>query len=74
MNESIRIRTLTDGGQPAEAVARELAEFLTGAQRTLDLAHYDFKLLPETAAIVGGAISDAGCPCRCRRRRSRTGR
>jgi phosphatidylserine/phosphatidylglycerophosphate/cardiolipin synthase-like enzyme len=60
MNESIRIRTLTDGGQPAEAVARELAEFLTGAQRTLDLAHYDFKLLPDTAAIVGGAIADAG--------------
>ncbi len=60
MNESIRIRTLTDGGQSAETVARELAQFLAGAQRTLDLAHYDFKLGPETAALVGGAIAEAG--------------
>jgi phosphatidylserine/phosphatidylglycerophosphate/cardiolipin synthase-like enzyme len=33
--------------------------FLGEARRTLDLAHYDFNLGPETAPIVGGAIRSA---------------
>jgi phosphatidylserine/phosphatidylglycerophosphate/cardiolipin synthase-like enzyme len=40
-------------------VAREVASFLNAAQRTLDLAQYDFRLQPETAEIVGGAIKAA---------------
>ena len=37
-----------------------IAEFVGGARHRLDLAHYDFHLpVPEAAAIVGGAISDA---------------
>lgn len=40
-------------------MAAEVAAFVAGAQRSLDLAHYDFNLLPETAAVVGGAIRDA---------------
>jgi len=59
MNSSIRIRTLTDGGQQALEVARELAEFVGAAQRSLDLAQYDFHLAEETAALVAGAIQDA---------------
>jgi phosphatidylserine/phosphatidylglycerophosphate/cardiolipin synthase-like enzyme len=59
MNSSIRIRTLTDGGQQALEVARELAEFVGAAQHTLDLAQYDFHLAEETAALVAGAIQDA---------------
>jgi phosphatidylserine/phosphatidylglycerophosphate/cardiolipin synthase-like enzyme len=59
MSSSIRIRTLTDGGQQPAEVARELAEFLGAAQRSLDLAQYDFHLLPETAAVVGGALREA---------------
>jgi len=59
MSSSIRIRTLTDGGQPALDVARELAEFIDAAQRTLDLAQYDFHLGAETAALVGGALRGA---------------
>jgi phosphatidylserine/phosphatidylglycerophosphate/cardiolipin synthase-like enzyme len=59
MNSSIRIRTLTDGGQQPLDVARELAEFVGAAQRSLDLAQYDFHLAEETAALVGGAIRDA---------------
>ena len=55
----IEVKTLTDGGQPAQEVAETIAEFLGGAQRSLDLAHYDFNLGPETAAVVGGAIRDA---------------
>jgi phosphatidylserine/phosphatidylglycerophosphate/cardiolipin synthase-like enzyme len=59
MSSSIRIRTLTDGGQPALDVAREVAEFMGAASRSLDLAQYDFNLGEETAALVGGAIRDA---------------
>jgi phosphatidylserine/phosphatidylglycerophosphate/cardiolipin synthase-like enzyme len=59
MNSSIRIRTLTDGGQPALEVAREVAEFLSAAQRSLELAQYDFHLAEETAAVVGGAVREA---------------
>jgi phosphatidylserine/phosphatidylglycerophosphate/cardiolipin synthase-like enzyme len=59
MSSSIRIHTLTDGGQPALEVAREVVDFVGAAQRTLDLAQYDFHLGDETAALVGGAIRDA---------------
>jgi phosphatidylserine/phosphatidylglycerophosphate/cardiolipin synthase-like enzyme len=40
-------------------VAQQVVEFLGAARRTLDLAQYDFHLLPATAEIVGGAITDA---------------
>ena len=40
-------------------VAREVASFLGAARRSLDLAQYDFHLVPETADIVGGAIKEA---------------
>jgi phosphatidylserine/phosphatidylglycerophosphate/cardiolipin synthase-like enzyme len=59
MNSSIRIRTLTDGGQQPAEIAHAVAEFLGGAQRSLDLAQYDFNLGPETVAIVAGALRDA---------------
>jgi phosphatidylserine/phosphatidylglycerophosphate/cardiolipin synthase-like enzyme len=59
MSSSIRIRTLTDGGQPALEVAREVAEFIAAARSTLELAQYDFHLGEETAAVVGGALREA---------------
>src|SRR3954468_6670221 len=59
MSARIEIRTLTDGGQQPADVARIVAEFLDAAERTLDLAQYDFKLGEETAAIVGDAIRRA---------------
>ena len=59
MSSSIRIRTLTDGGQQPAEVARELTAFVSGAQRSLDLAQYDFHLAEETAALVGGALREA---------------
>ncbi len=58
--EPLEVRTLTDGGQQAGDIAREIAAFLGEAKESLDLAQYDFHLRPETAAIVGGAIKDAG--------------
>ena len=59
MNERIEIRTLTDGGQQPAEVARLVADFLDGAEDTLDLAQYDFNLGEETAAIVGDAFRRA---------------
>jgi phosphatidylserine/phosphatidylglycerophosphate/cardiolipin synthase-like enzyme len=59
MDSGITLRTLTDGGQTAQEVAGWVADFLNAAERSLDLAHYDFNLLPETAAVVGGAIRAA---------------
>ena len=59
MSSSIRIRTLTDGGQQPLEIAREVAEFLGGAQHSLDLAQYNFNLGPETREVVAGAIRDA---------------
>ncbi|MDX6450916.1 MAG: hypothetical protein QOH16_965 [Gaiellaceae bacterium] len=59
MSERIEIRTLTDGGQQPAEIAQAVAEFLDGAERTLDLAQYDFKLGEETATIVGDAIRRA---------------
>jgi phosphatidylserine/phosphatidylglycerophosphate/cardiolipin synthase-like enzyme len=52
------VRTLTDGGQRALDVAREIAEFVGAAERSLDFAHYDFHLTPELATVVGTAIRD----------------
>jgi phosphatidylserine/phosphatidylglycerophosphate/cardiolipin synthase-like enzyme len=59
MSSSITVRTLTDGGQQPPEIAHEVAAFVAAAQRTLDLAQYDFHLGEETAAIVGGALEDA---------------
>jgi phosphatidylserine/phosphatidylglycerophosphate/cardiolipin synthase-like enzyme len=59
MKPAITIRTLTDGGQAPQDVATRIAEFLDGAQHTLELAQYDFDLGVETGAIVGNAIRRA---------------
>ena len=53
------VRTLSDGGQQAVEVAGWIADFVGPARRTLDLAQYDFHLLPETAAVVCGALRAA---------------
>jgi phosphatidylserine/phosphatidylglycerophosphate/cardiolipin synthase-like enzyme len=59
MNASIRIRTLTDGGQQPPEIAHLVAEFIGAAKRSLDLAQYDFNLGPETREVVSGALRDA---------------
>ena len=59
MNSRLTIRTLTDGGQSATEVARWIADFLDGAQRTLDLAQYDFHLEGDAREIVVDAIGRA---------------
>ena len=58
-SSSIRIRTLTDGGQQALEIAHLVADYLGAAKRSLDLAQYDFHLGPETREVVAGALRDA---------------
>jgi phosphatidylserine/phosphatidylglycerophosphate/cardiolipin synthase-like enzyme len=55
----LEVRTLTDGGQSALDVAREIASFLGAARRSLELAQYDFHLGETTAAIVAGELRAA---------------
>jgi phosphatidylserine/phosphatidylglycerophosphate/cardiolipin synthase-like enzyme len=55
----VEVRTLTDGGQPALETAHALAAFLAAAQRTLEIAVYDFHLTPELEAIVAGELEAA---------------
>jgi phosphatidylserine/phosphatidylglycerophosphate/cardiolipin synthase-like enzyme len=52
----VEVRTLTDGGQPAESTAHALAEFFAAAKKTLEIAVYDFQLPEELEAIVCGEL------------------
>jgi phosphatidylserine/phosphatidylglycerophosphate/cardiolipin synthase-like enzyme len=54
--DGVEVRTLTDGGQPAEDTAHALAAFISAAEKTLEIAVYDFKLPPELEEIVCGAL------------------
>jgi phosphatidylserine/phosphatidylglycerophosphate/cardiolipin synthase-like enzyme len=53
------VRTHTDGGQTAEAVAERVAAWLGAARRTLDLALYDVRLPDAAGDRVADAIKDA---------------
>ncbi len=55
----IEVRTLTDGGQTALHVARELAVFLDRATRSLDLALYDIRVDGEEEQPILQALLDA---------------
>jgi len=55
----VEVRTLTDGGQPAEQTAHALAEFCAAAKQTLEIAVYDFHLPPELNEIVCGELAAA---------------
>lgn len=57
--DGVEVRTLIDGGQPAEATAHALAGFVSAAERTLEIAIYDFHLPPPLAEIVTGALTAA---------------
>jgi phosphatidylserine/phosphatidylglycerophosphate/cardiolipin synthase-like enzyme len=52
----VEVRTLTDGGQPAEETAHAIADFVAAAQRTLEVALYDFHLPPDLDTVVRGAL------------------
>ena len=52
-------RELSDGGQQPVEVARLVAEFVSAAKTSLDLALYDLNLTGESETIVRGALTDA---------------
>jgi phosphatidylserine/phosphatidylglycerophosphate/cardiolipin synthase-like enzyme len=56
---AIELTTLTDGGQPASAIAREVAAFLGAAQHSLDLALYDVRFETDAGAPVLAALLSA---------------
>ena len=49
------VHTLDDGGQPPEATAERLVDWLGAASRTLDLALYDVRL----PGPVGDAVAES---------------
>ncbi len=53
---AVELTTLTDGGQSPSEVAREVAAFLAGAERTLDLALYDVRFETDAGALVLAAL------------------
>jgi phosphatidylserine/phosphatidylglycerophosphate/cardiolipin synthase-like enzyme len=53
------VRTHTDGGQAADAVAERVVAWLGAVRSTLDLALYDVRLPDEVGDRVAGAIKDA---------------
>ena len=59
MPSPITVRTLSDGGQTAEAIASELIAFLGVAHTTLDLALYDIRLPGPVGDAVADALRDA---------------
>jgi len=54
----LAVTFLAQGEQSAEQIATLLAEFIAGAERTLDIAAYGFALQPDTAAIIGAALRE----------------
>jgi len=55
----VEVRTLTDGGQPAEQTAQAIVDFVAEAKRTLEIALYDFHLPPPLYDVVAGALTAA---------------
>ena len=55
----VEVRTLTDGGQPADQTAHALVEFVAAAKQTLEIAIYDFNLPPDLNEFVCGALDEA---------------
>jgi len=59
VSPSLELRTLTDGGQPAESVAQALVAWLDAARRSLDLALYDVRLPGAVGDEVARALRAA---------------
>ena len=66
VRSDIHVRTLTDGGQAPETIAKELAGFIAKAAQSLDIAIYDLKLEPR-----GRRIGHRSDPWRRRKGRRR---
>lgn len=58
-SSDLGITFLSDGGQPPDAVASQLADFMSAATTSLDIAVYDCALQGDLAARVAESISAA---------------
>jgi phosphatidylserine/phosphatidylglycerophosphate/cardiolipin synthase-like enzyme len=56
---AIEVEFLQDEGRPASAVAAELSAFILAAERSLDVAIYDFEAGAGAAASVADALEEA---------------
>jgi phosphatidylserine/phosphatidylglycerophosphate/cardiolipin synthase-like enzyme len=54
----LAVTFLAQGEQTAERIATRLAQFIAGAIHTLDIATYDFRLGPQTDAIIAAALRE----------------
>jgi phosphatidylserine/phosphatidylglycerophosphate/cardiolipin synthase-like enzyme len=59
VTDRLRLIELTDGGQQAEDIAREVVAFIEPARKSLELALYDVRLPGPVGDEVGGAIKAA---------------
>jgi phosphatidylserine/phosphatidylglycerophosphate/cardiolipin synthase-like enzyme len=59
MARMITCRTLTDGGQAADDVARDIADFVDAARRTIEVAVYDLDVTGDSETLVLGALERA---------------
>jgi phosphatidylserine/phosphatidylglycerophosphate/cardiolipin synthase-like enzyme len=57
--DGVEVRTLTDGGQPAEDTANALAAFVSTAEKTLEVAVYDVNLPAPACSAVHDAFTAA---------------
>src|SRR3954452_20918252 len=56
MTDDLQVTFLAQGEQTAESIARQLAGFIAGAQQSIDIATYDFRLSDPLKAIIAGAL------------------
>jgi phosphatidylserine/phosphatidylglycerophosphate/cardiolipin synthase-like enzyme len=56
VSSTLEVSFLQDGSQPAERTAGELADFISAAQRSLDIAIYDLNLTGTPADLLRSAV------------------
>ncbi len=56
-DDTLRVRFLAEGAQPASEVANDIAGFIDGATKSLDLALYDCRLVPASAEPIKAALA-----------------
>ncbi len=56
--DTLSVNFLAEGEQTALQIAGRLAAFIRGTERSLDFAIYDFRLSPETRAIIADALRE----------------
>lgn len=57
-DDDLAVTFLAQGEQTGEEIARQLAGFIGGARRSLDMALYDLRLSDPLKAIVAGALAE----------------